>query len=168
MSDELCFTPATELVARMRRRDVSPVEVVDAFLARIDARNHETNAYVTVLHEDARRRASIAEQAILAGRLLGPLHGLPIAIKDLYDFKAGVRNTFGSKVFADFVPQETVTYVERLESAGAIVLGNTNTPEFGHKGITDNLLWGPTSTPFKIGKNAGGSSGGSAAAVAAG
>src|SRR5439155_4107659 len=91
-----------------------------------------------------------------------------IAIKDLFDFKAGVPNTFGCKPFKDWTPTVSATYVARLEEAGAIVLGKTNTPEFGHRGITDNYLFGPTSTPFRIGKNAGGSSGGSAAAVAAG
>ena len=168
MAEELCFTPATELAFRIRRRDLSPVEVVDAFLDRIEDRNGRINAYVTVLDEEARKNAREAERLLGSRRPLGPLHGVPVAIKDLFDFKAGVRNTFGSKPLADFVPRQSVTYVERLEEAGAIVLGKTNTPEFGHKGATDNLLFGPTSTPFAPGKNAGGSSGGSAAAVADG
>lgn len=168
MSEELYFTPATELAARIRRRALSPVEVVDAFLARISERNGAINAYVTVLGERARAAALDAERAVMSGAALGPLHGVPIAIKDLYDFKAGVRNTFGSRPLANFVPDIDATYVARLEAAGAIVLGKTNTPEFGHKGVTDNLLFGPTSTPFAPGKNAGGSSGGSAAAVADG
>src|ERR687888_148337 len=103
-----------------------------------------------------------------SGTSVGPLHGLPIAIKDLFDFKAGVVNTFGCKPFRSWVAPASATYVARLEGAGAIVLGKTNTPEFGHRGVTDNYLFGPTSTPFHLGKNAGGSSGGSAAAVAAG
>jgi amidase/aspartyl-tRNA(Asn)/glutamyl-tRNA(Gln) amidotransferase subunit A len=160
--------PAVELAARIRRRDLSPVEVVDAFLNRITTHNARTNAYVTVIEKEAREAASEAERAVRLGRRLGPLHGVPVAIKDLFDFKAGVRNTFGSKPLADFVPHETSAHVERLERAGAIVLGKTNTPEFGHKGVTDNHLFGPTSTPFALGKNAGGSSGGSAAAVADG
>ena len=168
MSEELCFAPATELASRIRRRDLSPVEVTDAFLDRIRARNDRINAYVTVIESDARGRAREAERAVGSGRPLGPLHGVPVAIKDLFDFKAGVRNTFGSRPMADFVPDVSATYVERLEAAGAIVLGKTNTPEFGHKGATDNLLFGPTSTPFDPAKNAGGSSGGSAAAVADG
>src|SRR5881628_2969401 len=166
--DELAFMPATELSARIRRGDLSPVEVVDAFLDRIAERNPRLNAYVLVLHEEARQRARDAEKAIKAGTKVGPLCGMPIAIKDLFDFKAGVPNTFGCKPFKDWTPSVSATYVTRLEQAGAIVLGKTNTPEFGHKGITDNYLFGPTSTPFHIGKNAGGSSGGSAAAVAAG
>jgi Asp-tRNA(Asn)/Glu-tRNA(Gln) amidotransferase A subunit family amidase len=168
--EELGFMPATDLLARMGRRELSPVEVVDAFLARIEARNPELNAYVLVLADEARRKAREAEKALAAKNAGGhpPLLGLPIAIKDLFDMKAGVPNTFGCKPFKDYVPDVSATYVERLERAGAIVLGKTNTPEFGHKGITDNYLFGPTSTPFRIGKNAGGSSGGSAAAVAAG
>src|SRR5205823_3707715 len=144
------------------------VEVVDYFLDRIDRDNHTVNAYVLVLHEDARRLAREAEKAVVSGARLGPLHGLPIAIKDLFDFKAGVPNTFGCKPFRDWTPAVSATYVSRLEAAGAIVLGKTNTPEFGHRGLTDNYLFGPTSTPFRPGKNAGGSSGGSAAAVADG
>ena len=168
MSEDLYFAPASELAARIRRRDLSPVEVVEAFLDRIEARNDRTNAYVTVIEHAAREAARKAERAVGSGAPLGPLHGVPIAIKDLFDFKDGVRNTFGSKPLVDFVPRESATHVERLEGAGAIVLGNTNTPEFGHKGVTDNFLFGPTSTPFAPGKNAGGSSGGSAAAVADG
>jgi Asp-tRNA(Asn)/Glu-tRNA(Gln) amidotransferase A subunit family amidase len=91
-----------------------------------------------------------------------------VSIKDLYDYKAGVRNTFGCKPLKDYVPDKNATYVERLEDAGAIILGKTNTPEFGHKATTDNFIFGPTSTPFAPGKNAGGSSGGAAAAVADG
>src|SRR5437588_2528516 len=168
MSEDLCFMPATEMAARIRRRALSPVEAVEAFLTRIGTRNSAINAYVTVVADQARAAARAAERAVMSGAPLGPLHGLPIALKDLYDFKAGVRNTFGAKPLADYVPDSDATYVHRLEAAGAIVLGKTNTPEFGHKGVTDNLLVGPTSTPFAPGKNAGGSSGGSAAAVADG
>ncbi len=168
MSEELCFTPATELAARIRRRDLSPVEVVNAFLERIEERNGRLNAYVTVLGEEALEAAREAERALGSGETLGALHGVPVAIKDLFDYKISVRNTYGLKPMANYVPNRNATYVERLERAGAIVLGKTNTPEFGHRAITDNLLFGPTSTPFAPGKNAGGSSGGSAAAVADG
>ncbi len=168
MSEDLCFMPAAEMAARIRRRALSPVEAVDAFLARIDARNPVINAYTTVIADQARAAAREAERAVTSGAPLGPLHGLPIAIKDLYDFKPGVRNTFGSRPLANYVPDVYSTYIRRLEAAGAIVLGKTNTPEFGHKGITDNFLFGPTSTPYAPGKNSGGSSGGSAAAVADG
>jgi amidase/aspartyl-tRNA(Asn)/glutamyl-tRNA(Gln) amidotransferase subunit A len=167
LSDEVSFMSAAELALRIRRRDLSPVEVVDALLGRIADRNPDLNAFVLVLDGSARRAAREAEQALTSGADLGPLHGIPIAIKDL-DSKAGVRTTFGSRVFADFVAEKTSNFVGRLERAGCIVLGKTNTPEFGHKATTDNHLFGPTSTPFRIGKNAGGSSGGSAAAVADG
>ncbi len=168
MSEELCYTPASELASRIRRRNLSPVEAVEAFLGRIEERNGISNAYVTVIGDEAREAATEAEREVVSGELLGPLHGVPVAIKDLFDYKAGVRNTFGCKPLAGYVPSKNATYVQRLEGAGAIVLGKTNTPEFGHKGATDNFIFGPTSTPFAPGKNAGGSSGGSAAAVAAG
>jgi amidase/aspartyl-tRNA(Asn)/glutamyl-tRNA(Gln) amidotransferase subunit A len=160
--------PASEIAQHIRQRNLSPVEVVDAFLQRIDARNGDLNAYIHVLHASAREAAKRAEQALTSDVPLGPLHGVPLAIKDLAAFKQGCPHTFGSKPFADFVPEQNAVFVDQLERAGAIVLGKTNTPEFGHKGVTDNLLFGPTCNPFDRSKNAGGSSGGSAAAVAAG
>jgi Asp-tRNA(Asn)/Glu-tRNA(Gln) amidotransferase A subunit family amidase len=166
--EELAYMPAVEMASLIRAGKLSPVEAVDAFLERIERMNKELNAYVVVLADEARSRARAAADAVVKKKVLPPMHGLPIAIKDLFDMKAGVPNTFGCRPFKDWIPNVSATYVERLEGAGAIVLGKTNTPEFGHKGITDNYLFGPTSTPFRIGKNAGGSSGGSAAAVAAG
>lgn len=165
--DQLCFLPATELAERIRRRDLSPVEVTEAYLRRIEARNPVVNAYTLVLGEEAMDAARVAEKAVMAGVPLGPLHGVPVGIKDLDDV-AGVPTSMGSRAVHNRVPKEGATAVERLLDAGAIVLGKTNTPEFGHKGITDNLRFGPTSTPFAIGYNSGGSSGGSAAAVADG
>jgi amidase/aspartyl-tRNA(Asn)/glutamyl-tRNA(Gln) amidotransferase subunit A len=103
----------------------------------------------------------------MAGQPLGPLHGVPVAIKDLDDV-AGVPTSMGSRAVENRVPKTSAAAVERLLNAGAIILGKTNSPEFGHKGITDNLRFGPTSTPWKVGYNSGGSSGGSAAAVADG
>ena len=162
------FVSATELAARIRRGDLSPVEAVADALDRLDKHNDRTNSFVTVLDEQAHERAKQAERALESGDPVGPLHGVPIAIKDLFDFKAGVPNTMGSKPFENYVPDVTATYVQRLEDAGAIVIGKTNTPEMGHKGVTDNQMFGPTSTPFDRDRNAGGSSGGSAAAVADG
>lgn len=167
MTDDLCFTPAVELAAQIRRGDVSPVDVIDAFLDRIDRVNPKVNAYVTVLDEQARARAREAEAAIEAGAEVGPLHGVPVAIKDLEDV-AGVKTTSGSKLRADNVATEDATVVKRLVDAGAIVLGKTNTPEFGRKPMTTNLLFGPTGNPWDPSKTTGGSSGGSGAAVAAG
>lgn len=168
MNQDLSYLSAGELAAAIRAKALSPVEVVKFFLARIERLNPRFNAFVRLLPEEALQRAAAAESAVMRGAPLGPLHGVPVAIKDLFDFKAGVPNTFGCRVFSGFVPDQSVTYVQRLEEAGAIILGKTNTPEFGHKGITDNLLFGPTGTPFAPNRNAGGSSGGSAAALAAG
>ena len=164
---DLCFLPATELAARIRRRDISPVEAVKSYLLRIEERNPVVNAYTLVLAEQALDAARASEAAVMSGRPLGPLHGVPVAIKDLDDV-AGVPTSMASLAVENRVPKTSAAAVERLLEAGAIVLGKTNTPEFGHKGITDNLRFGPTSTPWKIGYNAGGSSGGSAAAVADG
>jgi Asp-tRNA(Asn)/Glu-tRNA(Gln) amidotransferase A subunit family amidase len=164
---DLCFLPATELAARIRRRDVSPVEVVEVYLRRIEERNPAVNAYTLVLGDQAVEAARAAEAAVMAGQPLGPLHGVPVAIKDLDDV-AGVPTSMGSLAVQNRVPKTSAAAVERLLNAGAIILGKTNSPEFGHKGITDNLRFGPTSTPWKIGYNSGGWSGGSAAAVADG
>ena len=166
--DDLWYTSATELAAQIRHGALSPVDVVEKFLARIDRRNGDLNAYVTVIDSDARERAREVERALERGESVGPLAGVPIALKDLYGFKSGVRHTFGSVLHRDNVADGTAEFVHRLEDAGAVVLGMTNTPEFGHKGTTDNYLFGPTSTPFDLTRNAGGSSGGSAAAVADG
>jgi amidase/aspartyl-tRNA(Asn)/glutamyl-tRNA(Gln) amidotransferase subunit A len=165
-NDGLCRLDAVELAGMIRRREVSAVEVVDAHLARVEARQPEVNAYVTRLDAEARLAARAADRALAAGEKVGPLHGVPLAVKDQCD-KAGVRTTHGL-IGVDIVPTHSAVAVERLERAGAITLGKTNVPELGHKGTTDNLRFGPTSTPFAIGVNAGGSSGGSAAAVADG
>ncbi|HTO04330.1 MAG TPA: amidase, partial [Opitutus sp.] len=168
MNHAFAYVGATELARLIRAREVSPVEVVSSLFARIDAVNPRLNAFVHLFREEALAKAKAAEAAIASGRECGLLHGVPVAIKDLFDYRAGAPNTFGCKPLAGFIPDVTATYVQALEEAGAIIIGKTNTPEFGHKGITDNLLWGPTSTPFDLTRNAGGSSGGSAAAVAAG
>ncbi|MBD0669313.1 amidase [Kitasatospora sp. NPDC091335] len=158
---------ATRLAEAIRRREISPVEAVQAALERIEKTNPAVNAFVTVCGERALEQAAAAERAVTSGAELGPLHGVPIGVKDL-DPVAGVRMARGSLVFAEDVPQETILCVERLEQAGAIVVGKTNTPEFGFKATTDSALFGPASTPFNRAMNAGGSSGGSAAAVASG
>ena len=158
---------AAELARRVRTGDVSPVDVVDAHLERIEALDPDVNAFVTVRAEDAREAAREIERAVEHGEDPGALAGVPVAVKDLEDV-AGVRSTYGSKPLAETVAEESELFVERLRDAGAVVLGKTNTPEFGHKGTTDNLVAGATGTPFDPSRNAGGSSGGSAAAVAAG
>jgi Asp-tRNA(Asn)/Glu-tRNA(Gln) amidotransferase A subunit family amidase len=168
MADDLFFMSATQLAGLLRDRQLTAVEVAETFLRRIDDLNQETKSFVTVTHDLALESARRCDEAASEGSLLGPLHGVPVGIKDLFDLRSGVRNTFGSAPLADFVPAETTPYVDRLESAGAVIVGKTNAPEFGHKGITDNFVSGATSTPFDLSRNSGGSSGGSAAAVAAG
>lgn len=167
-SDELCWVSATELAALIRRKKVSPVEVVEAVLDRIERVDRDLGAFVTVTAELARRQARAAERAL--GRrsaTLGPLHGVPFSVKDLV-ITRGVRTTFGTRLFADHVPTEDAPMVERLRAAGGILVGKTNTPTFGWLGATHNLLFGPTRNPWRLDRTPGGSSGGAAAAVAAG
>lgn len=168
MNEEICFSSATELVDKLQTGELSPVTVIDAYLDRIEANNPEINAYVTVLAEDARRKAREAEKRLEDNESTGPLTGVPIAIKDFLGFKKGVRHTFGSRAFKDFTPDRDAIFVRRLEEAGAIVLGKTNTPEFTRKGTTTNPEYGDTANPFDQTKTPSGSSGGSAAAVADG
>ena len=159
--------PATELVEAIRAKKVSPVEVADAVLERIDALNPVLNAVVTVTGELARQNARSAEQAVMRGDHLGPLHGVPYSIKDLTATK-GIRTTFGSKIFEHHIPDEDAVLVERLRTAGGVLVGKTNTPQEGCKGVTDNLVFGATANPWDTGRTPGGSSGGAAAAVASG
>ncbi|HEX2289131.1 MAG TPA: amidase [Pseudonocardiaceae bacterium] len=159
----------TELAARIRRRELSPVEVVDAFIERIEARNQSLNALVYLGFDDARERAREAEQALVSGAELGVLHGVPTAIKDLFDFNPGWPATFGGvRALQEYTLDISCAFAERIQRAGAIVLGKTNSPVMGFRGTCDNYLFGPSRNPFAPAKNTGGSSGGSAAAVADG
>jgi amidase len=158
---------ARELARLIRTRAVSPVEVLDAYLTVIAALNPKLNAIVTLAAEQARDAAKRAETAVRKGETLGPLHGLPIGVKDVTP-TAGIRTTFGSPLFKDFVPAEDAEAVRRLKAAGAIVLAKTNTPEFAAGANTTNALFGPTRNPWNPALSPAGSSGGSAAAVAAG
>ncbi|MER3449732.1 MAG: amidase [Chloroflexota bacterium] len=164
---ELCYTPAVELAHRIRRKELSPVEVFDAFAARIEALNPKLNAFCTLVLDRAREEARQAEAAVMRGDPLGPIHGLPVGIKDLVP-TAGIRTTFGSKLYAENVPQVDGEVVRRIRAAGGIIVGKTTTPEFGHKGVTDSPLFGITRNPWNPDRTPGGSSGGAAAAVAAG
>jgi amidase len=166
-AEELCWKPAGELARMIAARDVSPVEVVEAFLERIDRINPKINGYCTVTADQAREAAARAEAALGNGDPLGPLHGVPFSLKDLTPTK-GIRTTMGSKIFEHNVPEEDAVLVERLRGSGAILLGKTNTPEFGCKPFTDNRVFGATVNPWALSRSAGGSSGGAAAAVAAG
>jgi len=158
---------AVELAKAIREKKLSPVEVVRDILERIDVINPKINAYVTLTADSALAAAKQAEEAVMKGEELGPLHGVPVSIKDLV-FTKGVRTTFGSKLLENFIPEEEAVHVARLKEAGGIVLGKTNTPEFGWKPLTDNPLFGITRNPWNLERTSGGSSGGAAAAVAAG
>jgi len=166
-NDELCFTPATRLVALIRRREVSPLEVVRAVLDRIDRVNPALNAYCTVAAEHALAAARAATRAVTRRRALGPLHGVPVSIKDLTPTK-GIRTTWGSKIFEHHVPEHDAVVVERLKVAGAIVVGKTNTPEFGAGANTFNAVFGATRNPWNPALTCGGSTGGGAVALATG
>jgi aspartyl-tRNA(Asn)/glutamyl-tRNA(Gln) amidotransferase subunit A len=165
--DEICYLSALDLRARYRRRDLSPVEVTETVLRRIDRLNPQLTAFITVTPELAMEHARAAESAYAPGGSPGPLAGIPISIKDLSPTK-GIRTTRGSLLSADWIPDEDAPFVERVYTAGAVMLGKTNTPEFGWKGDSGNRVVGPTHNPWQHGRTAGGSSGGGAAAVAAG
>jgi aspartyl-tRNA(Asn)/glutamyl-tRNA(Gln) amidotransferase subunit A len=167
-TDELSWLPATTLAGMIRRKKVSPVEVVNTILARIEALNPILNAFVTLTAEQARRDARAAERALgKRGATLGPLHGVPFSVKDLV-ITRGVRTTFGTPLYRDNVPTEDAPIVARLKAAGGIMLGKTNTPTMGWIGATHNLLFGITRNPWNLDRTPGGSSGGASAAAAAG
>ncbi len=154
---------------QIRARRLSPVEVVDAFIERIEERNKSLTAFVYFGFDDARKAAKEAEAALTSGQGLGPLHGVPTALKDAFDSKPGWVSTFGGiRALKDNVTDYYCNFAERMEAAGAVLLGKTNSPVMGFRATCDNLLFGPSRNPFDTAKNSGGSSGGSAAAVADG
>jgi len=167
MNTELCWMTATDLARAIARKRISPVEVVDTILARID-KLAALNAYVTLDADRARAAAKAAERAVTRrSARLGPLHGVPFSVKDLVVTK-DVRTTFGTPIYRDNVPTMDAPIVERLKAAGGIMIGKTNTPTLGWVGITDNLVFGLTRNPWNLDRTPGGSSGGAGAAVAAG
>jgi amidase len=166
-ADDLCTRPATELAAMLRARDVSARELLDAHLDRIERLNPDVNAIVTLDAEGARAAADAADAALAAGEDVGPLHGLPVAHKDTHA-TGGMRTTWGSPLHADTVPLRDELVVARLKAAGAIRVGKTNVPEFAAGSHTFNTLFGATHNPYRHGLSVGGSSGGAAAALAAG
>src|SRR5436309_542618 len=165
---DLCFTPASRLAALIRQRKVSPLEVTQAVLAQIERVNAKVNAYCTVAAKTALADARKATSAVTRrSARLGPLHGVPVSIKDLTPTR-GIRTTWGSKIYEHHVPTEDGLVVERLRAAGAIVIGKTNTPEFGAGGNTRNAVFGPTLNPWNLALTCGGSTGGGAVALATG
>jgi aspartyl-tRNA(Asn)/glutamyl-tRNA(Gln) amidotransferase subunit A len=167
MSDDLAYASIAELAPRLAARELSPVELTEAVLARIERLEPRLNAFIQVTADSARHAARAAEAAIMAGHELGPLHGIPVAIKDLYATK-GVATTYGSPLYAGWVPDFDAAAVERLKRAGAVLLGKTNLHELAYGTTSANAHYGPVHNPWRPGHHPGGSSGGSSAAVAAG
>jgi len=166
-SKEFAFVPAIELAAQIRRRTLSPVELMRTTLERIERSQPALNAFITIAADRAMDAAHAAERAVMRGSALGPLHGLPLAVKDLVP-TAGIRTTWGSLIFKDHIPDKDAVAVARLRAAGAIVVGKTTTPEFGQQCLTQAPLFGRTRNAWRADRSSGGSSGGSAVAVAAG
>jgi len=164
-SSEICYMSLTDTAEAVRTKKLSPVEIMDAVLHRIEKLNPRVNAYCTLVGDSARKHAAEAETAVMKGEELGPLHGIPVSIKDLI-LSGGIRTTAGSRIYESFVPQQDAIVVSRLKAAGAIIIGKTNTSEFGWAAITDNPLFGATRNPWNLGLTPGGSSGGAAASIA--
>ncbi|MFC3999268.1 amidase [Nocardiopsis sediminis] len=167
MHEDIAYSPARELARLLRAREISAREVVEAHLERIEDTDPAINAVVTLCAERAMDEARAADERLAYGADVGPLHGLPVAHKDTHE-TAGVRTTFGSPIYADHVPQHDTLVVERMRAAGAITIGKTNTPEFAAGSHTFNTVFGTTRNPYDTSRSAGGSSGGAAAALAAG
>ena len=167
MDAELAFAPATELRRLIDRGEVSCVELTELFYRRIDDFNPQLNAYLTLCPERALDAARRAQDVVQRGENRGPLHGIPVSVKDL-ELTEGITTTLGSALFRDRVPEYDSVVVERVKAAGAIILGKTNTPEFGLSGTTENQLDEPCRNPWDTTRTPGGSSGGAAAALAAG
>ena len=166
--DEICFMRAVDMVEAIRTRKLSAREVMQAHLKQISAVNGKVNAMVTLVAEDQlMAQAAAADEALAHGQWLGPLHGLPVAVKDLHE-TAGIRTTYGSPLHKNNVPDFDCRVVQREKEAGAIVLGKTNVPEFGLGSQTFNPVFGPTHNPYDTTKTCGGSTGGGAVAVTCG
>ena len=167
MNEELAFAPAWELRRMIAEKQVSPAELTEMYFQRIERLDGQINSYLTLSQDEAMAAAKSAEEAVVRGDELGPLHGLPISIKDL-EPTGGTRTTKGSLAFKDWVPEKDSVLVERVRRSGAVILGKTNTPEFGFRGTTENHLGDPCFNPWNTERTAGGSSGGAGASVVAG
>ena len=165
--NEICFKSACDIVDMIKRQEISSQEITDIIIERIEKINPIINAYCTPTFDIARDMAKKADQAIRKGEKPGLLHGIPTSIKDETDTK-GIRTTFGCKIFENNIPTKDEIAVKRLKDAGAVILGKTNTPAFGYKGTTDNLIFGATKNPWHLKRTPGGSSEGAGAAVASG
>ena len=166
MSDDLCLLSATDLRARIAARDVSPVEVTAAVIARAERLQPELNCFITLCGEEAMAQAKAAERQLMADEPLGLLHGIPFTVKDIVSTK-GVRTTFGAVPYKNNVPDHDAVAVARLHAQGGILLGKTTTPEFGSKCLTDSPLFGRTRNAWSAERSSGGSSGGAGVPVRA-
>ena len=165
--DELIYKSAKSIAKAIRNKEVSSAEVVDAFLKRIEEVNPKINAVVQLATDRARAEAREADEALSRGESKGPLHGVPITLKDSLDTE-GIITTGGTKGRESFVPEQDATVTARLRGAGAILMGKTNTPELTFAGETSNLIYGRTNNPYDLARMPGGSSGGAGAIIAAG
>src|SRR5215831_6764265 len=165
--DEIIYTSATSLARAIREKRVSSSEVVEAFIHRIEAVNPQLNAVVQLTADTALTQARQADVALARGEIKGPLHGVPITIKDSFDTE-GIISTGGTKGRASYVPQQDATAVARMRAAGAILLGKTNLPELSLAYESNNLIYGRTNNPYDLSRTPGGSSGGESAIIAAG
>lgn len=166
-TDELCFLAAVEMSRLLRARELSAAELMQAHLEQVERVNPDVNAIVTLRAEAAMEEAHAADAKLARGEQVGPLHGLPVGVKDLF-MTAGTRTTYASPIYADCIPDEDHLIVERERRAGGIIVGKTNTPEFGAGAQTFNAVFGTTRNPYDLSKTCGGSSGGSAVALACG
>jgi aspartyl-tRNA(Asn)/glutamyl-tRNA(Gln) amidotransferase subunit A len=166
-ADDLCFTPAAALARMIATRQVSPVDVTEAVLARAERVEPALNIFALPMASAARAEARAAEAAVMRGDVVGPLHGVPITIKDNVPI-AGLPLANGSAALADFIPPTDAAVVQRIRAAGAVIIGKTNLPEFAHKVLTDSPAYGVTRNPWNLAYTPGGSSGGASAALAAG
>jgi len=164
---EICFMSAYDMLEKIKSQEITSLEITETIIERIEKINPIINAYCTPTFEIAREMAKKADERVKKSEDIPPLNGIPTSIKDLLPVK-GVRTTFGSKIYEHHVPDEDAIAVTRLKEAGCVILGKTNTPEFGFKGVTDNLIFGVTPNPWNLERTSGGSSGGAAASVVCG
>ncbi len=165
--EDICFMSAYEMAETIKRQELTSLEITETIIEKIEKINPIINAYCTTTFDIARENAKKADEAVKKGEKLGLLHGIPTSIKDLENTD-GIRTTMGSKIYEHNIPKEDAITVKRIKDAGAIILGKTNTPSLGYKGVTDNLIFGATKNPWNLEKTCGGSSGGAASAVASG
>jgi len=167
IKEDICFMSACEMAEKIRTQEITSLEITEAIIERIEKINPIINAYCTTTFDIAREMAESADRRIKDGRELGKINGVPVSIKDLM-YTEGIRTTFGSKLFENFVPEVDAVDVARLKEAGGVILGKTNSPEFGYAGVTHNKVFGVSKNPWHLERTPGGSSGGAGASVTCG